>query len=303
MNETDDLQLILLNVGYSVHNGDWNWKDISSPFSRLFYVNEGHAKINLPTGTYVLKPQYLYFIPPFTLHSYECDAYFSHFYIHIYEKQSTHIGILEKMQFPLEVPANQIDMTLIERLLKINPGRELKQYDPDSYDNPPTLLQNIVQDKQRPEYFILETKGILFQLLSRFFKYASVKMNLTDDRILKVIKYIRSNIDKPIKLDELSEILHLSNDHFIRIFKKEMQCTPTQYINRKKIEKAQQMLIIENSAIKNVAYNLSFQNISYFNRLFKQLTNYTPTEYCKNQKENDFNSSLIDSKLENRSIL
>ena len=285
MREIDNLYLILLNIGHSVHNGDWNWKGISSPFSRLFYVSEGSARINLPSGTYELKPQHLYLIPPFTLHSYECDSHFSHFYIHIYEKQSTHSSVLEEMNFPVELKANQLDIMLVERLLYINQGRRLQQYDPNTYDNPPTLLKNIAQDKQQPEYAALETRGILSQLLSRFLKFASAKSSFTDDRILKVLKYIRNNIDKPIKISDLSDIYHLSDDHFIRIFKKEMQCTPVQYINRKKIERAQQMLIIENTAIKDVAYSLSFENISYFNRLFKQLTNYTPTQYCENIKK------------------
>jgi AraC-type DNA-binding domain-containing proteins len=284
MRDFDNLYLILLNIGRSVHNGDWNWKGISSPFSRLFYVSEGSARVNLPSGTHELKPQHLYFIPPFTLHSYECDSHFSHVYIHIYEQQLAHSSILEEMNFPVELNANQLDIMLIERLLYINQGRRLTQYDPNAYDNPPTLLKNIAQDKQQPEYAALETRGILSQLLSRFLKFASAKSSFTDDRILKVLKFIRNNIDKPIKISDLSDIYHLSDDHFIRIFKKEMQCTPVQYINRKKIERAQQMLIIENTAIKDVAYSLSFENISYFNRLFKQLTNYTPTQYCENIK-------------------
>jgi AraC-like DNA-binding protein len=60
-----------------------------------------------------------------------------------------------------------------------------------------------------------------------------------------------------------------------------MKCTPTQYINQKKIERAQVMLIIDDLPIKEIAYNLSFDNISYFNKLFKSLTGLTPGEYKK----------------------
>lgn len=282
MRETDNLHLILLNIGSSSHNGDWNWKGISSPFTRLFYVKEGCARINLPQRTQELKPGHLYLIPPFTLHSYSCDAYFSHFYIHIYEKDSS-LGnkILEDLHFPVEIEANPLDHSLIERLLEINPGRELKQFDPHTYDNPPTLLQNIAEDAQQSEYAALETKGILSQLLSRFLRYASPKADVTDERIVKVLHYLRKNIDQPIRIRQLSGICHLSDDHFIRLFRKEMKCTPVQYINQKKIEKAQLMLIIENSSVKDIAYSLSFENISYFNRLFKQITHYTPTQYCE----------------------
>ena len=277
MREVDNIHLILLNIGSSVHNGDWNWKGISSPFIRLFYVKEGYAKIKFSDYTQELRPSCLYLIPSFTLHGYECDAYFSHIYIHVYEKQS----ILEELNFPLEIEANPSDLLLVNRLLEINQGRELKQFDPKIYDNPPMLLQNIAKEAHQPEYRVLETKGILLQLLSRFLQYATPKSEVADERIVKVLNFIRKNIDKQIKISQLSGICNLTEDHFIRLFKKEMQCTPIQYINQKKIEKAQLMLIVETIPIKDVAYSLSFENVSYFNRLFKQVTSYTPTQYMR----------------------
>jgi YesN/AraC family two-component response regulator len=58
-----------------------------------------------------------------------------------------------------------------------------------------------------------------------------------------------------------------------------MKCTPTQYINQKRIERAQTMLLIEGKQIKEISYALSFENVSYFNRLFKSHTGLTPNEY------------------------
>ena len=281
MRETDNMQLILLNAGESAHNGDWNWKDISSPFTRLFYVKEGRAKVNFPDGARELKPNCLYLIPPFTPHSYECEGYFSHYYIHIYEKQSLMTNVLEDMNFPFEIEANSSDLPLIERLMEINRGRELKQFDPQTYDNPPTLLHDIATEANQPEYAVLETKGILLQLLSRFVRYATYKYEVSDERIMKVLKYIRKNMDKVIKISDLSNRASLSNDHFIRLFKTTMNCTPIEYVNQKKIEKAQLMLLLKNGQVKDIAYGLSFENISYFNYLFKKLTRYTPRQYRK----------------------
>jgi hypothetical protein len=48
---------------------------------------------------------------------------------------------------------------------------------------------------------MLETGGILLQLLSRFFKHASPKYQITD-RILKALPYIRKNIEHPIHINE-----------------------------------------------------------------------------------------------------
>ena len=42
----DQLHLLVLNVGLAIHNADWNWKNVNSPFTRLYYINEGIAKLN-----------------------------------------------------------------------------------------------------------------------------------------------------------------------------------------------------------------------------------------------------------------
>ena len=82
-----------------------------------------------------------------------------------------------------------------------------------------------------------------------------------------------------IELGVLAEKSGLSKDHFIRLFKKETGDTPLRYIIRKKIEKAQLILITDDMSIKNVALNLAFEDYSYFNRLFKKITGVTPQEY------------------------
>lgn len=282
MKEIDTPELILLNIGYAVHHADWNYKNINSPFARIYLVKEGFAKLHLPDSRVQdLTPGHLYLIPPFTLHSYECDDYYTLYYIHIYEGQTSSQRILEDYLYPVQINAAQLDVLLVEQLAKMNPGRELKQYDPLAYDNTPHLIESINLHSQNPTYAIFETKGILFQLLARFLKYSTDKYEITDNRILKVLRYIRKNIDQNITIEEMISMCYLSKDHFIRLFKKEMGITPVQYINQKKIEKAQLMLITGNQSIKDIAYALSFENVYYFNRLFRKITGTTPVEYRK----------------------
>ena len=112
---------ILLNIGYAIHQGDWNYKHVNSPFARIYLVKEGTAKLHLPDKVQVLLPGHLYLIPPFTLHSYECDGHYSLYYIHIYEPPHTVRRVLEDYIFPTEIPASSFDAYLVERLMEINP--------------------------------------------------------------------------------------------------------------------------------------------------------------------------------------
>lgn len=281
----DQLHLLILNVGLAIHNADWNWKNVNSPFTRLYYVTGGTAKIILPSGIQELKPNYLYLIPSFTTHSYLCDSHFVHYYLHIYEDHQSESSILDDYNFPVEVAAGDLELPLIKRLCQINPSMQLPQSDPDSYDNNPTLIQNIIKNKQRTFCDKVESRGIVYQLIARFLKDAQPKIEVNDNRIQKIISHIRKNIYTLIDIDSLADISCLSKDHFIRLFKKETGTTPLQYINQKKIEKAQLILITDNMPVKNIAYLLAYEDHSYFNRLFKKVTGITPQQYRKIYKK------------------
>jgi AraC-like DNA-binding protein/mannose-6-phosphate isomerase-like protein (cupin superfamily) len=279
MEMEESLNLVLLNVGYAIHNADWNWKGTHSPFARLYYVVEGKAQVVVGRKTYTLTPKHLYLIPSFTKHDYICKGKFSLFYIHIYDEHN----IFDRLSFPFEADAGDLEELLVKRLVAINPGRELKMYDPKTYDNAPTFFENIAKNSHFPFYSIVETKGLLLQLFSKFLINASFKQELTDKRILKALHYIRKNIEQELPISELSSLCSLTDDHFIRLFKKEMKCTPVQYINQKKIERAQMMLTVEGRQVKEISYSLSFENVSYFNRIFKIYTGMTPNKYRDKQ--------------------
>ncbi|MFV0536004.1 MAG: AraC family transcriptional regulator [Dysgonomonas sp.] len=275
----EKLDLILLNVGHSELNANWNWKGIYSPFARIYYVEKGEARTRIGGKSHLLKPDHLYLTPPFTLHDDECDSYFSLYYIHFYEKTLKKESIFDTHKFPIEIKANSLDLLLTERLLYINPDRYLRHYDPKLYDNPPTFSQYIADNNRMPMHSSIETQGILYQLISKFLETAEIKTSNRDIRVSKSLQYIHENINKEISVLNLSNIACLSEDHFIRLFRSEMGHTPLKYINLKKIEKAQLLLLTTEAPIRDIAFELSIDNISYFNRIFKQYTGKTPGEY------------------------
>lgn len=269
----------LLNIGYSELNANWNWKSVYSPFARIYYVVEGEATTYINGKMFRLKPKHLYLTPPFTMHDDECNSAFSLYYIHFYEVASNKESIFDIYEFPIGVEANSMDIMLTKRLLEINPNRHLKHYDPQLYDNPLTFSQYVADNNKSPLHSRFETQGILYQLISRFFISSKTKSDDKDLRIINTLKYIHENTDKNITLSQLADIACITEDHLIRIFKKEMDCTPLKYVNIKKIEKAQLLLLTTDMPIRDVAMELSLDNISYFNRVFKHHIGKTPTEY------------------------
>lgn len=278
----DKLHLLTLHVGYAQHLGDWNWKRVRSPFARLYYVTDGVAQIEMASGIYTLLPHRLYLIPAFTEHNCICNSVFKHYYIHIYEEMQGDSGGLEEYDFPVEVEAAAYDLDLFKRLCYINPFLKLPESNPDSYDNHQSLIGNIQLNQRRPFCDKLESCGILYILLSHFMKYATPKTEVKDSRIHQMLAYIRKNIHLRLDIDVLADKACMSKDHFIRVFKREMGETPNVYVTKKKMEKAELLLVTTDLSVKQVADSLGYEDYSYFNKLFKKNAGVTPQQYRMN---------------------
>jgi len=289
MMEHDNYSLnpTLLHSGLAVHDGDWNWKRVRSPFARIYYVSEGEAEIvfHRPHSakgndrTQRLTAGNLYLVPPFTTHTNRCEGRFVHFYAHIYYPTDLARELFEDYRFAGEVKAGPFDEELFRRLCSINADRQLPASDPRSYDNPATLHQMAARSRANRLSVKMETTGILDQLLSRFLENTTPVTPSGDKRISQVIKYIRHNSRENITIDAMAEMTCLSKDHFIRLFKSECGQSPLQYINHRKVELAETLLATTDYSIKQIADRLSFSDSSYFTRLFHKITGTTPAAY------------------------
>lgn len=271
--------LLMLNVGFASHFGDWNWRNVRSPFARLYYVVDGEAQVELPDGIVSLLPHHLYLVPPYTMHSNICKGGFSHYYLHLYEDPSYGGCFWDDWKFPVEVEAANDDQNLMKRLCEVNPGMRLSQSDPESYDNRTTLISNIQNNQQRSVCDKVESTGIILLLLSRFLRHATAEKRVKDERIEQSLTYIRENIGRRVNMDELAKVACMSKDHFIRMFKREVSHTPNAYVTEKKIERAELLLVTTLLSVKQIALSLGYDDMAYFNNVFKRHTRVSPLQY------------------------
>ena len=289
----ESLNLLVLNVGFAHHDGDWNWQGVQSPFTRIYYVTEGSARLHfeksLPsssegesssTPTIInLRPHHLYIIPAYTVHSYECDGVFCHYYLHVYEGFKKETDVFERYDLPREVAAQEGDEGLMADMCRRHPEARLPGSDPRSYDNTTKFTDYVRRYNALPLHEKMQLRGGILMLFSRFMEEATEKVWTKDERMVKVLNHIHGNIYENIDITNLAALACVTKPYFIRMFKQHFGVSPLQYINRKKMERAQLMLLTEDMAVKEVAYTLGFNDHSYFIRLFKKLTGRTPQEY------------------------
>ena len=272
---------VLINTGYAKHNADWNYKRVVSPFTRIYMVEEGSAKIYLSDDTLNLVPGYLYIVPANAMHNYECNGHFCLYYIHIYEEDTKNPSIGENYRFQNQIPITELDAMLIKRLNEINSDKELASYNPQQYDNYSHFISSISNTKHDCTWVQMETNGIIQILMSRLLKYATFKGKKYNNRISQALLYIRTNLDKPIEVEELAGLSCVTPEYFSKIFTEQLGVSPIKYIQTKKIQRAQFLLTLNHMPIKEIAYSVGFSDISYFNRVFKKIVGCTPSEYGK----------------------
>ena len=280
----ESLNFQMLNVGYSRHNGDWNWENVESPFTRVFLVTEGEAKLYLPDAAIDLQPGHMYIIPAHTAHSYECKSEFCHYYLHFYEGFKKETDIFDFYEFPLEVKAEALDEVLFKNMCTKHPEAELPASDPSSYDYMGKFIDYVRRYNELSLDAKMELRGSILLLFSRFVKMATPKVWTKDKRLAEVLKYVHNHIYEDVNIDSLASIACVTKSHFTRLFVNTFGMPPLQFINRKKMDKAELLLITENLPIKEIAYILGYSDHSYFIRLFKKTTGITPMAYRKNMR-------------------
>ena len=95
----------------------------------------------------------------------------------------------------------------------------------------------------------------------------------------RVLEHIHSHISDSVDVEQLADVACVTKPYFIKLFKREFGFSPVQYINRKKVERAQLLLFTSDMPVKEVAYSLGFSDHSYFIRLFRKSAGITPQEY------------------------
>ena len=106
-------------------------------------------------------------------------------------------------------------------------------------------------------------------------------MNLPTDiyqRIATAKIYIDDNYHEAIDLDQISQKAFLSRFHFHRLFRKIYRRTPHQYLTRKRLDKAKDLLA-ENKPVTEVCNQVGFESIGSFSVLFKKEIGFAPQYY------------------------
>ena len=279
------LLLHMIYAGFYKAGREWSYKKVISPFTRIYLIEKGEAKLYMNRRKYELKEGDLFIVPKFTFHEYECEDFIDHYYICFLDQFLGGKNIFEYTDIKYKLKASVFDKYLVQRFIELNPNCQITDPDPKAYDNKPDIFTKNREKSESEFKNDIESRGILLQLFSRFLIHSQLTHIKEDKykRMSNVFNYINNNLDKKIYVTELSEIMCVNPDYFTRLFKNINGMTPNQYIQQKRIERAQTLMISSSMSIKEIAEEMGIPNLSQFSKLFYKHTGMNPSNYMKNE--------------------
>ncbi len=276
------LRISLLNIDHVHLDKSWNYDNVISPFSRLYYIKSGKAIVHHHNQVFELKPGWLYLVPSFTYSRYKCDNRMEQVYIHFLEEVGAGLSIYNLKDFHYEAKASSLTRQLFEQLLLLNPDRSLPKEDPKVYDNRRSLSFIDARDINMPSHHYLETAGILKVLLAQFIKDKEAGTQAhRGNKITDMLYYISEHLHKELTVQHLAERCHMNPDYFSRFFKEQTGIRPLEFLQNRRIERAQILLSTTDDTLQQIADKVGLPNISYFSRLFTRITGKTASAYRK----------------------
>jgi AraC-like DNA-binding protein len=129
--------------------------------------------------------------------------------------------------------------------------------------------------------------------LSRVIVYSRLQMSaetLSQDEVTRaalgrVLSLIDSRYNNRLGIDILSDEAHFSRYHFIRTFRRHLFETPHQYIIRKRIEKARELLALSDLSITEICLEVGFESLGSFSTLFHRVVGWSPSVYRARSRE------------------
>ena len=125
------------------------------------------------------------------------------------------------------------------------------------------------------EEFQASAHSFVLNFLESYVDYCFQKPMITNsfsDKVLLAINYIRKNYSKDINLNILSNEVHSSPEHLIRLFKNAGLPTPIVYLKELRINRSIELMKSTNLAFKEIGDQVGIPDQYQFSKLVKKIT-------------------------------
>lgn len=144
------------------------------------------------------------------------------------------------------------------------------------------FLELLKEEKEQLPFYQFNIKNIIAEILIFALRKSSNSVALTTPSpIQQATMYINEHFQEPITLNQLANILSFTPNYLGMLFKKHMNCTFHEYLNRLRLKYACNLLSSSNMSIREIALSSGYSSVEYFTSSFKKTMMMTPNQFRK----------------------
>jgi two-component system response regulator YesN len=194
-----------------------------------------------------------------------------------YDKDDT-LEIFKELYFSINTWENR-DITDKMCELMVVLARILLEFEMESAAN------KFFDDVERKKLLMFETKQEVYEWCSSKIQQlvnhlADSKItNTEDDIILSAARFIETNYMNEITLEDVAKAVNVSPYYLSKLFKSQMSQNFIDFLTDLRVDAAKKKIPDSNMSIKEICYEVGYNDPNYFTRVFKKVTGQTPLEY------------------------
>lgn len=166
-----------------------------------------------------------------------------------------------------------IKAKLMELIFSVKKADPRKDFGTDFEDD--QFLHRFIDANQ-----VSDLKKILYDYLLMEMKENAIKKENTHHGVIsKAMTYIDQNYSNNISLNDVAESINMSYFYFSRLFKESTGKSFSDYLTEYRIEKSIVLMMDDELSIKQISYDIGYNDPNYFSKIFKKLKGLTPTDY------------------------
>jgi AraC family transcriptional regulator len=101
-------------------------------------------------------------------------------------------------------------------------------------------------------------------------------------QLSKVEQYVEAHLAAPVRLADLARLTGYSEGHFHRAFRRARGVTPLEYVNHRRVQRAERLLRHEPELrVLELAERVGYTSAGYFARVFRRLKGVTPSKWSR----------------------
>ncbi len=242
----------------------------------IFWIKEGKGTYHIDFNEYNFDGNVLFFLSPgqvFTVDSEEIKEAYRLSFVRDFYCIQTH---------DKEISCNGV---LFNNIYE-TPFIELSQKDSDRLQ---LILSDVIDEFNQEgtaQYDMLQS--YLKQFIIHSVRVQKIQYNIKDDEETKLFKDFSTLVEFNFKnlhsVSDYAERLGVSPKSLTKHFQKIGQLTPSDFIKNRIVLEAKRNLVYTDNSVKEIAFDLGFNDPAYFTRFFTKATSKSPLNFKKEFK-------------------